>query len=81
TVTAATYPDLVIDATTTPIAAGIYNSITVRNGGYGTLAGDVVVNAFVLVTGANSELDTGGYAVRGAATFTLAAGTYLDVTS
>jgi hypothetical protein len=81
TVTAASYPDLVIDATTTSIAAGIYNSITVRNGGYGALAGDVVVNTFVLVTGDNSELNTDGYAVRGAATFTLAAGTYLDVTS
>jgi hypothetical protein len=76
-----TYPDLVIDNTTTSVVEGIYNSITVRNGGRALLTGNVVVNSFVLVQGENSQFDANNNMLRGAATFTLGAGTQLYVRS
>ncbi|MBO2008772.1 FG-GAP-like repeat-containing protein [Hymenobacter negativus] len=72
-----TYPDLVVNTTTT-VAAGIYNSITVNNPGVATLAGNVTVNTSTVVnTGAT--LNDGCFVLSGAGNFTLAAGATLGI--
>ncbi|MDO7884907.1 FG-GAP-like repeat-containing protein [Hymenobacter cheonanensis] len=74
---AVTYPDLVV-ATTTSIAAGTYNSITVNSPGVATLGGNVTVTSSVTVnTGAT--LNDGCAVISGAGTFTLAAGGTLGI--
>jgi hypothetical protein len=69
--------DLVV-STTTPIAPGTYNSITVTGTGNGTLAGGVVVTGFVLVQ-PGGILTTDCQPLTGAGSFTLAAGATLGI--
>ncbi len=73
-----TYPDLVISTAGQTIAAGIYNSITVQNGGSATLVGNVTVNGAVTVQNGGTLYD-GCYALSGAGSFTLAAGGTLGI--
>lgn len=70
-------PDLVV-STTTSIAAGTYNSITVTGTGVGTLAGNVVVNSKVTVQ-TGGTLNDGCSVISGAGDFTLAAGGKLGI--
>jgi len=71
------YPDLLVTTTTT-IPAGTYNSITVQSGGNGTLGGDVVVNAAIVVQ-SGGRLADGCNLFTGSGTFTLQAGGSLDI--
>jgi len=76
--TVTVYADLVINAPGQTVAAGTYNSITVRNGGVGTLGGSVVVNGAVTVQ-SGGTLNTNCQALTGAGSFTLAAGGTLGI--
>ncbi len=69
--------DLVV-STTTSIAPGTYNSITVTGTGNGTLAGGVAVTGFVLVQPGGTLL-TNCQPLTGAGSFTLAAGATLGI--
>jgi hypothetical protein len=69
--------DLVVTTTTT-IAAGTYNSITVNSPGVGTLAGNVTVNSAVTVN-SGATLNDGCFVLSGAGSFTLAAGGTLGI--
>jgi hypothetical protein len=72
-----TYPDLVV-STTTSIAPGTYNSITVTSTGNGTLAGGVVVNSTLEVQ-AGGTLTTDCQPLTGAGSFKMAAGATLGI--
>ncbi len=79
-VTAAAPADLTVNTGTaaapTSIPAGTYNSITVTSAGFGQLAGAVVVNTSLTVSGG---LNTNCQALTGAGSFTLAAGGTLGI--
>ncbi len=72
-----TYPDLVVNTTTT-IPAGTYNSITVNSPGVATLAGNVTVNTSTTVS-SGATLNDGCFVLSGAGNFTLAAGSTLGI--
>ncbi|MDO7849286.1 FG-GAP-like repeat-containing protein [Hymenobacter sp. M29] len=72
--------DLVISAPGQTIAATTYNSITVLNGGSGTLAGNVTVNSALTVQ-SGGTLNDGCAIISGPGTFTLAAGGTLGICS
>ncbi len=72
-----TYPDLVVNSTTT-IPAGTYNSITINSPGVATLAGNVTVNTSTTV-GSGATLNDGCFVLSGAGSFTLAAGGTLGI--
>jgi uncharacterized protein (DUF2141 family) len=69
--------DLVV-TTTTPIAAGTYNTITVNSPGVGTLAGNVSVTTSTTVN-SGATLHDGCAIISGAGSFTLAAGGTLGI--
>ncbi|HET9503536.1 MAG TPA: T9SS type A sorting domain-containing protein [Hymenobacter sp.] len=77
--TTAYAPDLVVN-TTTDVAASTYNSITVNSPGVATLAGDVTVNTAVTVNSGATLYDN-CRTIRGAGSFTLAAGATLGICS
>ena len=72
-----TYPDLVINTTTT-IPPGIYNSITVNSPGNATLGGAVTVNTSTTIN-SGAALNDGCFVLSGAGSFTLAAGGTLGI--
>ena len=71
-------PDLVISTPGQAIAAGPYNSITVQNGGTGTLAGNVSVVTSTSVNDGGTFND-GSFVLSGAGSFALAAGGTLGI--
>jgi len=71
------YPDLVV-STTTSIAPGTYNSITVTSTGNGTLAGAVVVNSAIEVQ-PGGILTTNCQPLTGPGSFLLASGGTLSI--
>ena len=73
TVTVSSFPDLVISTPSQVVSGGTYNSITVLNGGVGTLQGPVTVNTSVTVQ-SGGALSTNCQPLTGAGSFTLAAG-------
>ena len=76
--TVTVYADLVVSTAGQTVAAGTYNSITVRKGGVATLGGNVVVNRTVTVQDGGT-LNTSCQALTGAGSFTLAAGGTLGI--
>ncbi|MGI4741885.1 MAG: LamG-like jellyroll fold domain-containing protein [Janthinobacterium lividum] len=69
--------DLVV-STSTSIAAGTYNSITINSGGVATLAGNVSVTGSIIVN-SGGTLNDGCSVISGAGSFTLAAGGTLGI--
>jgi hypothetical protein len=76
--TVTVYADLVVSTAGQTVAAGTYNSITVRSGGVATLGGNVVVNKTVTVQ-AGGTLNTNCQALTGAGSFALEAGGTLGI--
>lgn len=74
------YPDLVISTSGQLVPAGTYHSITVQQGGVGTLAGDVTVTSDVTVQ-SGGVLNDGCALISGAGKFTLAPGGTLSICS
>ncbi|MBF9237659.1 T9SS type A sorting domain-containing protein [Hymenobacter sp. BT683] len=63
------------------IPAGFYRNITIKDGGFGTLLGDIAVSGALVVEDGGTLYTFGDNCSRitGAGTFTLAAGGYLEI--